>query len=46
MSALWEAIVDIWLNSGFYQLFNFENGGSRVIYYAPEVYEMDGSARD
>ncbi len=27
MSALWEAIVDIWLNSGFYQLFNFENGG-------------------
>lgn len=26
--------------------FNFENGGSRVIYYAPEVYEMDGSARD
>ncbi len=27
MSALWNAIVDIWLNSGFYQLFNFENGG-------------------
>jgi len=27
MSALWEAIVDIWLNSGFYQLFNFANGG-------------------
>ncbi len=27
MSALWEAIVDIWLNSGFYRLFNFENGG-------------------
>lgn len=27
MSALWEAIVDLWLNSGFYQLFNFENGG-------------------
>jgi len=26
--------------------FGFENGGSRVIYYAPEVYEMDGSARD
>ena len=27
MSALWDAIVDIWMNSGFYQLFNFENGG-------------------
>ncbi len=27
MSALWNAIVDIWLNSGFYQLLNFENGG-------------------
>ncbi len=27
MSALWNAIVDIWINSGFYQLFNFENGG-------------------
>ncbi len=27
MSALWQAIVDIWTGSGFYQLFNFENGG-------------------
>ncbi|MGN0171458.1 MAG: sodium ion-translocating decarboxylase subunit beta [Acutalibacteraceae bacterium] len=27
MSALWEAICDIWVNSGFYQLFNFEGGG-------------------
>ncbi len=27
MSALWNAIVDIWLNSGFYQLFDFANGG-------------------
>ncbi len=27
MSALWDAIVDIWLNSGFYQLFNFAEGG-------------------
>lgn len=26
--------------------FSFETGGSRVVYYAPEVYEMDGSARD
>lgn len=26
--------------------FQFEVGGSRVIYYAPEIYEMDGSARD
>ena len=27
MSALWEAIVQIWNDSGFYQLFNFQNGG-------------------
>ncbi len=27
MSALWNAVVDIWLNSGFYQLFDFANGG-------------------
>ncbi len=27
MSALWEAIVDIWNESGFVQLLNFENGG-------------------
>ncbi|MBQ9414133.1 MAG: sodium ion-translocating decarboxylase subunit beta [Clostridia bacterium] len=27
MSALWGAIVDIWMNSGFHQLFNFENEG-------------------
>lgn len=27
MSALWEAIKDLWLSSGFYQLLNFENGG-------------------
>lgn len=27
MSALWEAIQQIWLESGFYKLFNFENGG-------------------
>ncbi len=27
MSALWEAIKDLWLSSGFYQLCNFENGG-------------------
>ncbi len=27
MSALWNAICDIWTSSGFYRLFNFENGG-------------------
>ena len=27
MSALWEAIVDIWEQSGFVKLLNFENGG-------------------
>ena len=27
MNALWEAILDLWYSSGFYQLFNFENGG-------------------
>ncbi len=27
MSALWEAIVQIWNDSRFYQLFNFQNGG-------------------
>ena len=27
MSALWEAIVQIWNDSGFCQLFNFQNGG-------------------
>ncbi len=27
MSALWEAIVNIWNDSGFVQLLNFENGG-------------------
>lgn len=34
------------LSELLYVPFGFENGGSRVIYYAPEVYEMDGSARD
>lgn len=34
------------LSELMYVPFQFENGGSRVIYYAPEVYEMDGSARD
>ena len=27
MNALWQAIVDLWYNSGLYQLCNFENGG-------------------
>jgi len=34
------------LSDLLYVPFKFEVGGSRVIYYAPEVYEMDGSARD
>ena len=29
-----------------YVPFQFETGGSRVIYYSPEIYEMDGSVRD
>ncbi|MBQ4617366.1 MAG: sodium ion-translocating decarboxylase subunit beta [Clostridia bacterium] len=27
MNQLWDAIVDIWVNSGFAQLFDFQNGG-------------------
>ena len=40
-----KAVLDA-LSELMYVPFQFENGGSRVIYYAPEVYEMDGSARD
>ncbi len=27
MNALWESIVQLWHDSGFYRLFNFQNGG-------------------
>ncbi len=31
MSALWDAVVDIWNQSGFVQLLNFENGGWKCL---------------
>lgn len=39
--AVREALSDL-----LYVPFRFENGGSRIIYYAPEVYTLDNQIRD